>query len=127
MNEIVLCLLSGGVAAAAMKTLDGVIMWHLNRKAAKEDRDADKQAADEQQEKDTTKRLQDDLASLRVGERVILHDRIKYLGRRFIRDGELDFDDRQDLIDMHGVYHNALGGNGNLDKLMEEVMELPVK
>ena len=118
MNEIVLCLLSGGVAAAAMKTLDGVIMWHLNRKAAKEDRDADKQAADEQQEKDTTKRLQDDLASLRVGERVILHDRIKYLG---------DFDDRQDLIDMHGVYHNALGGNGNLDKLMEEVMELPVK
>ena len=55
MNEIVLCLLSGGVAAAAMKTLDGVIMWHLNRKAAKEDRDADKQAADEQQEKDTTK------------------------------------------------------------------------
>ena len=34
MNEIVLCLLSGGVAAAAMKTLDGVIMWHLNRKAA---------------------------------------------------------------------------------------------
>lgn len=83
--------------------------------------------ADEQQEKDTTKRLQDDLASLRVGERVILHDRIKYLGRRFIRDGKIDFDDRQDLIDMHGVYHNALGGNGNLDKLMEEVMELPVK
>lgn len=99
MNEIVLCLLSGGVAAAAMKTLDGVIMWHLNRKAAKEDRDADKQAADEHQEKDTTKRLQDDLASLRVGERVILHDRIKYLGRRFIRDGEIDFDDRQDLIE----------------------------
>ena len=54
-------------------------------------------------------------------------DRIKYLGRRFIRDGKIDFDDRQDLIDMHGVYHNALGGNGNLDKLMEEVMELPVK
>lgn len=104
-----------------------VDMNYTNRKAAKEDRDADKQAADEQQEKDTTKRLQDDLASLRVGERVILHDRIKYLGRRFIRDGEIDFDDRQDLIDMHGVYHNALGGNGNLDKLMEEVMELPVK
>ena len=49
------------------------------------------------------------------------------LNMTYTADGKIDFDDRQDLIDMHGVYHNALGGNGNLDKLMEEVMELPVK
>ena len=127
MGEIVLCLLSGGVAAAAMKTIDGVIMWGLNRRAAKEDRAADKQAAEEKQEKDEITRLQEGLASLRIGERVILYDRIKHLGRKFIRDGVIDLDDRQDLIDMHSVYHNELDGNGNLDALMEDVLELPLK
>lgn len=127
MNEIVLCLLSGGVAAAAMKTIEGVIMWHLNRKAAKEDKAEDRKAAAEKSEKDAIKQLRDDLAALQVGERAILHDRIKYLGRSYIKDGEIDLDDRQDLVDMHSVYHSYLGGNGNLDKLMEGVMELPVK
>lgn len=127
MNEILLCLLSGGVAATLMKTIDGIIMWHLNRKAAKEDKAEDRKAADEKIKNEVIEQLQNDLASLRVSERAILHDRIKYLGRCFIRDGEIDFDDRQDLLDMHSVYHNALGGNGNLDKLMEEVMELPTK
>lgn len=59
--------------------------------------------------------------------RTILQDRIKYLSRAYIRNGQVDYDDRRDLIKMHEVYHNVLGGNGDLDSLMEDVKELPIK
>lgn len=39
----------------------------------------------------------------------------------------IDFDDRRRLNDMHSCYHNGLGGNGDLDTLMEEVNSLPLK
>lgn len=127
MNEVLLCLLSGGVAAAIIKAAESLITWKLNRKAAQEDKEEAKQESEEQDLKTAIMRLEKDITSLRTGERVILHDRIKYLGKSFIEDKEVDFDDRQDLVDMHSVYHNELGGNGNLDSLMEEVMKLPIK
>lgn len=127
MNDLLLCLLSGGVAAAIIKAAESIITWKLNRKAAQEDKEEAKQESAEQDIKTAIAQLEKDITSLRTGERVILHDRIKYLGKSFIEDKEIDFDDRQDLVDMHNVYHNELGGNGNLNSLMEEVMKLPIK
>lgn len=127
MNDLLLCLLSGGVAAAIIKAAESIITWKLNRKAAQEDKEEAKQESTEQDIKAAIAQLEKDITSLRTGERVILHDRIKYLGKSFIEDKEIDFDDRQDLVDMHSVYHNELGGNGNLNSLMEEVMKLPIK
>ena len=127
MNELLLCLLSGGVAAACIKAAESIITWKLNRKAAQEDKEEAKQETEQKDLQAAIEQPEKDLTSLRIGEKVILHDRIKYLGKSFIDDGEVDFDDRQDLVDMHGVYHNELGGNGNLDSLMKKVMELPIK
>lgn len=59
--------------------------------------------------------------------RYILYDRIRYLGQAYIAEKEVDFDDRRILRDMHSSYHNGLGGNGDLDKLMEAVDNLPLK
>lgn len=59
--------------------------------------------------------------------RYILYDRIRYLGQAYIAEKEVDFDDRRILRDMHSSYHNGLGGNGDLDKLMEAVDALPLK
>lgn len=59
--------------------------------------------------------------------RIILHDRIKYLARAYIAKNEVTFDDRRDLIDMHKIYHDGLGGNGNLDAIMKQFMEITVK
>ncbi len=50
-----------------------------------------------------------------------------YLGQAYIAESEIDFDDRRILNDMHRSYHNGLGGNGDLDKLMEAVNDLPLK
>lgn len=61
------------------------------------------------------------------GTQVLLYDRIKCLGRHYISEGEIDAEDLEDIIEMHRVYHNELGGNGYLDTLMENVKKLPIK
>lgn len=126
MEQILGWIISGGVAAAFIKILDNIIVWKLNRKAAQADKaaqDEDKKAQEKEEEFEAMKSSVRDLA---VGQKVILHDRIKYLGRGYLRSGEVDLDDRHDLIEMHEAYH-SLGGNGNLDALMEEILELPLK
>lgn len=127
MNEVLLCLLSGGVAAAVIKAAESLITWKLNRKAAQEDKEDNKKELALKNEQAVVEQLKTEVASLRLGERVILRDRIRYLGRVYIKSGEIGFDDRQDLVDMHSVYHTELGGNGNLDGLMKDVMDLPLK
>lgn len=57
----------------------------------------------------------------------IMYDRIRYLGQGYIFNGEIDFDDRRILNDMHKSYHYGLGGNGDLDTLMSDVNKLPLK
>ena len=61
------------------------------------------------------------------GVRQLLYDRIKYLGRCYISDGTISAEDLEDLMQMHGIYHTDLGGNGYLDNLMEQVKHLPIK
>ena len=120
-------LLTGATAAAVIKLIDNLIQWALKRKAAKEDKaeaEADRQEKSEEERMLDTERKLD---ALTVGVRIILLDRIQYLGQIYIREGEVDFDDRRRLNDMHSVYHNKLGGNGDLDVLMSEVNSLPLK
>lgn len=68
-----------------------------------------------------------DIVAIKKAMKYILLDRIKHLGEGYIQDGEIDFDDRRRLNDMHDVYHSGLGGNGDLDVLMKEVNHLPLK
>ena len=63
---------------------------------------------------------------LRDGVRIMLYDRIKHLGRKYIADEEVSAEDLEDLISMHTIYHE-LGGNGFLDSVMSQVKALPIK
>lgn len=56
--------------------------------------------------------------------RLILLDRILHLGQGYIMKGEISFDDRKRLHDMHDCYHSGLGGNGDADLIMREVDNL---
>ena len=60
-----------------------------------------------------------------AGVRILLYDRIKHLGIKYIERGYITHDEYEDLGRMHDVYHNALNGNGFLDNIMEQVNELP--
>ena len=56
----------------------------------------------------------------------VLLDRILYIGQSYIKHGEVSYDDRKRLREMHDVYHSRLDGNGDAKKIMEAVDELPL-
>lgn len=62
-----------------------------------------------------------------AGVRMLLYDRIKHLGKSYIQRGSITSDELEDLIAMHRIYHDDLGGNGFLDALMASVKSLPIK
>jgi hypothetical protein len=68
-----------------------------------------------------------DIIALKAGLKWVLYDRIRFLGQHYIGAGQVDFDDRRILNEMHKSYHDGLGGNGDLDVLMREVNDLPLK
>lgn len=45
----------------------------------------------------------------------------------YIASKEISLDDRRRLTHWHELYHNGLGGNGDADALMDQVMHLPIK
>lgn len=66
------------------------------------------------------------LEAIRNGLKTLMYDRVKHLGRKYIQDGEVSFEDRADLVGMHKDAQN-LGVNGKLDSLMQKVLELDIK
>lgn len=67
------------------------------------------------------------VSALIEGERLTMLDRIIYLGQSYIHRGEITYEERKRLRDMHNCYHNKLGGNGDATLIMESVDELPLK
>ena len=129
--EMASALLGGGVAVAIIEGIKEAIVWHRNRKADKEDK------AEEKAEKRTEERIakletevgeiKRLLSALAESQKNVLFDRILFLCRQYISDGEIDFDDRCSVNALHNSYHNGLGGNGDLDALMNQVRALPLK
>ena len=67
------------------------------------------------------------IVALVESQKIVMLDRIRYLGQKYIEAGEIDFDDRRVLNAMHDSYHNGLGGNGDADVIMRDVNALPLK
>lgn len=67
----------------------------------------------------TRKRDKDDAVML------LLYHAIKNECKDYILAGKIDSDELEVLIKMHDTYHNR-GGNGYLDRLMNECKQLPI-
>lgn len=117
---VLIALLSGGVGAAIVKLIGDRAAFRRERKAAKED----KAALDFE---DRLKSIETKTDAQSEALKFLLYDRVRYLGQAYIKEGCVDFDDRRILCAMHVAYHNGLGGNGDLDNLMQEVNKLPLK
>lgn len=122
--EFLQTLLTGAVGAALVGGIFGVIMWILNRKAAKEDKAHNAVTANCIQRGEEIVALQKMVASLIVADRAILYDRIKCLAKSYIQKGWISVEEYEDLKRMHKVYHDELNGNGFLDALMADVDQL---
>lgn len=141
MKEFLLALLGGGVAVTVVETIKEAIAWHRNRKAQLEDR------REEELKRKTEERIRNLETTVEKVEKMVmillesqknsLFDRIQYLCKKYIAEGAIDVDDLRALnalyrsyhgyTDDHGVYHEGVGGNGDLEDLMRIVRKLPLK
>ena len=138
MLDLLKLIITGGMGAAIIKLFEVWVKWRLDRKAKREDLETEEELASRHKEEEAAEaeaerreqeyqELLDGLKATRKGMKVILFDRIKYLGQKYIMEGCIDIDDRRALNNMHDVYHNDLGGNGDFAILMDQVNHLPLK
>lgn len=122
---------SGGVFVALIEIVKEGIAFRRKRKAEKEDKaEAKADAAEEEKQKETDERLkdlEDKVAAVAEGVKLMLLDRIIYLGQGYIDKGEITYDERHRFHQMHDCYHDGLGGNGDAKLIVEAVDDLPHK
>ena len=101
-------LLGGSAVAALVNQIGEGVREYKRRKYANED--------------ENTK----DMREVKGALMWVMYDRIRHLGLAYVAQGEIDFDDRRIFAEMHKCYQ-ALGGNGDLNTLTQEVNKLPLK
>lgn len=127
--ELIIGLLGTGIGAGVMAIVQKV----LDRKWAKEDKhEAKTDKLDEYNkhlDKIDTKldKAIDEIGHVKAANKSILSDRIKSLGTQYLDAGEIGFEDRRNLHNLHDAYHNHSGGNGDYDILMRDIDNLPLK
>lgn len=57
----------------------------------------------------------------------LAHDRILYLGEKYITRGSITKDEFENIHDYLYVPYKAEGGNGSATRIMEEVKKLPIR
>lgn len=57
--------------------------------------------------------------------KVLMIDKVRYLGKEYISNGEIHLEDKENLLEMYNAY-KRLGGNGHLETVMNEVNHLKV-
>lgn len=107
--DIIIAVLGGSALSALITQIGSAVQQRRKRKYDKEDK------------KD------DDSTVIKQGLKLLIADKLQYLGTKHIEKGYISFSDRKMLHEMHSVYHNGLGGNGDFDVLMDEINELPLK
>lgn len=60
-----------------------------------------------------------------AGVRMLLYDRVKFLGKKYLEKGMVTAEELEDLVEMHRIYHN-MGGNGFLDSIMDSVKHMQI-
>lgn len=108
-----------GVGAGLVAVLGNVVMFKLNRKASKEDKDFDKIKASV----DANDRLTEEL---KVGVRALLHDRLYQGCRYFLKQGIINEAELSNMGRLYESYHQ-LGGNGTGTELYQRIKKLPLE
>ena len=95
------------IGAVTGSGVSGIVIACLQRKWAKEDKHDER------------------VDALVTANKVLMIDKVRSLGKKYIADGEIHFEDKENLQEMYEAY-KGLGGNGHLDMVMAEVNHLKV-
>lgn len=68
---------------------------------------------------------QDKTNAIVNGLKVLMIDRVRYVGNCYIKAQKITMSDKETIKEMHQAY-KSLGGNGHLDAVMAEVEKLPI-
>ena len=104
METAIIVALIGAVSGSAV---GAIVVACLQRKWAKEDKHDER------------------VDALVVANKVLMVDRVRWLGKEYIKDGVVHLEDKENLIEMYNAY-KKLGGNGHLETVMSEVNHLKV-
>ena len=104
METAILVALIGAVSGSAV---GAIVVACLQRKWAKEDKHDER------------------VDALVDANKVLMVDRVRWLGKQYIIDGVIHLEDKENLIEMYNAY-KKLGGNGHLETVMSEVRSLKV-
>lgn len=136
--------LGGAAGAALVNALHDRWKFKATRQAAKEDKEEERKSkieelgetfdeyerAGEKKKREIDeklKRIEAQNAAQSEALKLILLDRVLWLGKGYVDKGEISFDDRKRFHAMHDSYHKGLGGNGDADLIVQAVDELPLK
>ncbi len=103
MTDILATALSGSMGAGIMAL---VLAWCQQRWKRMDDKDGS-------------------IKALVNAQKVVMVDRVRYLGQKYIQRGEITLEDKETLQEMYTAY-KALGGNGHLETVIHEIEKLPV-
>ena len=67
----------------------------------------------------------DSIKALVSAQKVLMVDRVRYLGQGFILQGQITLEAKETLQEMYAAY-KSLGGNGHPETVMQEVEKLKV-
>lgn len=133
LTAALLAFVGGAAGAAVINGINERWKFRASRKAVKEDR-AEAKADKTEEMANKLSEVQAKLETLEASDaaqaealRLILLDRILYLGKGYIEKGEISYDERRRFHAMHKCYHTGLGGNGDADLIVEGVDALPLK
>ena len=142
--KTVLAFICGAGGLAIINIVQQRWQWRQDRKAVKEDRAEEKtdqleeisekldkyvkeQTEFNQQAEKRFKDMEEKDKNQTAALKYVLLDRIRYIGQSYIKHGEVTFDERRILREMHDCYHHGLGGNGDAEDVMNQVAGLPLK
>lgn len=124
MKEIIIALI--GFLGGGGLTFVGLL---LNRHWGREDK---REAKEDKRISETIRRLEEKIDDVVQGQktvveaqRIVLFERIQYLGLCYIGAKRLSISNKTNIHEMHKAA-KALGLNGDLDTIMEEIDRLPV-
>ena len=130
-------LLTSSVVVSLISLAGSVMLYKMNRKAALEDRHDEIKNNVEALQK-SLNQIQEDyvrlntklenlttmILDLKDSQRILMHNEILSKIKHAMKEGHISLEERNTIISMHDTYHNKLGGNGQLDAAMKDLMEI---
>lgn len=101
--ELLKIILASGTVSGAMTILLAVIQRHWKKTDDKDD----------------------SIKALVNAQKVLMVDRVRYLGQNYIQAGQISLESKENLEEMYQAY-KKLGGNGHLETVMHEVEKLKI-